>query len=70
MAKVNIKSNPRTNQVFQDLEAYLDFCKKFGYVFDERDLYSTKSYVFRQFQKFVAGKPVKDNWELDAPRRA
>ena len=69
MAKVNIKHNPRTAQVWQDLETYLNFCKNFGYVFDEKDLYSTKSYVYRQYQKFVAGKPVKDNWELDAKPR-
>jgi hypothetical protein len=69
MAKVTIKHNPRTRQVFDDLDAYLTFCKDYGYVFDEKDLYSTKSYVFRQFQKFVAGKPVKDNWSLDAKPR-
>jgi hypothetical protein len=68
MARVTTKHNPRTAQVFQDLENFLAFCKEFGYVYDEKDLYSTKSYIFRHFQKFQAGKPVKDNWEIDASR--
>jgi hypothetical protein len=69
MAKYEIKHNPKVQQVFNDLEAYLNFCKDFGYKFDEADLYTTKSYVYRQYQKFVTGKPVKDMWEIDAPRR-
>ena len=69
MAKVNIKHNPRTRQVFEDLEAFLAFCQDFGYIFDEKDLYSNRSYVYRQYQKFVTGKPVKDNWLLDAKPR-
>lgn len=66
MAKIDIKPNPRVNQIFEDLEKYLNFCKDFGYSFDENDLYSNKSYIFRQFTKYLQGKPVKDNWELDA----
>ncbi len=69
MAKVNIKHNPRTRQVFDDLDAYLTFCKDYGYVFDEKDLYSNRSYIYRQYQKFVAGKPARDNWLLDAKPR-
>lgn len=66
MAKVEIKSNPRTRQVWEDLDKYLDFCKSFGYKFDEKDLYSNRSYIYRQYTKHLAGKPVKDMWELDA----
>lgn len=65
MAKVAFKSNPRVHQIFDDLDSYLDFCKSHGYIFDERDLYSNKSYVYRQFTKFITGKPVKDMWEID-----
>ena len=43
MAKVAIKSNPRVQQIFDDLDAYLNFCKNFGYTFDEKDLYSNMS---------------------------
>jgi hypothetical protein len=65
MAKHEVKHNPRVKQIFDDLEKFLDFCKDNGYPFDEKELYSNKSYVYRQFTKFLAGKPVKDNWELD-----
>ncbi len=66
MAKPEIKHNPRVRQLFEDLEKYLDFCKDYGYKFDESELYSNKSYVYRQFNKYLTGKPVRDMWELDA----
>lgn len=65
MAKIEIKLNTIYNQIFDDLEKYLDFCKTYGYTFDETELYSTKSYNYRQYTKYIAGKAVKDNWELD-----
>ena len=65
MAKIVIQPNPRVNQIFEDLEKYLNFCVQFGYKYDESDLYSNKSYIFRQYTKFITGKPVKDNWEID-----
>lgn len=66
MAKVKIESNPRVHQIFEDLEKYLEFCQKLGYKFNESELYDNKSYTFRQFTKYLQGKPVRDNWELDA----
>lgn len=66
MARNEYKSNHRVNQIFDDLENYLDFCKTYGYRYDEADLYSSRSYVFRQYTKFLQGKPVKDQWEIDA----
>lgn len=63
MAKPQIKSNPRVQQIFEDLEKYLEFCKDFGYTFDESTLYDARNFTFRQFQKSITGKPVKDNWE-------
>jgi len=66
MAKPEIKHNPAVKQIFQDLEKYLEFCRTYGYVYDENDLYSNKSYVYRQFNKSLSGKPVKNNWEQDA----
>lgn len=61
MAK-NSRMNPRVTQLFADLEDYLRFCKEFGYRFDEAELYKDRSYVWRQYSKFLAGKPVKDMW--------
>lgn len=68
MAKLGNKSNSRVAQVFEDLDAYRIFCRDYGYRFDERDLYNNKSYIYRQFQKLITGKPVKNQWEIDAER--
>ncbi len=66
MSRGERKSNNQVNQIFDDLDNYRNFCRDFGYRFDEAELYSNKSYVFRQFTKFLAGKPAKDMWEQDS----
>lgn len=66
MAKPEFTSNPKVQEIFTDLENYLDFCRSFGYKYDENDLYKDKSFAFRQFTKYKSGKTVKDNWEVDA----
>ena len=60
MAKPNIKSNPRVTQTLDDLERYLNFCRDYGYRYNEADLYNNKSYPFQQFKKLEAGKFPKD----------
>lgn len=69
MSKNTTKSNPKINQIFDDLDKYRDFCSTYGYRFDEAELYSSKSYAYRQFQKFIAGKPAKNQWEFDYTKR-
>lgn len=64
MAKQN-KSSNQVNQIFNDLDRLRNFCREYGYRFDERDLYENKSYVYRQFQKFLQNKNVKNQWDLD-----
>ena len=63
MAKV--QQNPRTwqevNRLFDDLEQYLEFCKKQGYVYDEAHLYNEKT-PWGEFQRVLKGKFPKDNW--------
>ncbi len=61
----NNKSTTNVTQIFDDLDKYRIFCRDYGYRFNEADLYNTKNYIFRQFQKFIAGKPVKNQWEID-----
>ena len=68
MAKVTIKSNPRVNETFKDLELFLDFCKDFGYRFNEADLYNFKSYAWQQYNKYSQGKNARDMWAEDARR--
>jgi hypothetical protein len=64
----NIKPNPRTVQVFNDLDKYRNFCREYGYRFDESDLYANRSYVWRQYTKLLAGKEVKDQWSVQLER--
>lgn len=65
MSKTDNRAINRNNQIFDDLDSYRNFCRDYGYRFDEADLYNNRSYVYRQFNKFLAGKPVKDQWEID-----
>ena len=66
MAKIQIKANPRVTAIFNDLEKYLDFCKEYGYKYDEAELYSNRSNVYRQYTKLVSGKQARNNWVEDA----
>ena len=62
-------SNPKTVQVFKDLEAFEAFCKELGFKFDPADLYNNRSYIWRLYnQKYLAGKYVTNMWEVDAKR--
>ena len=70
MGKPQIKSNARTQSVFDDLEKFLEFCRNYGYRFNEGDLYNWKSYAYQQFNKFLNHKPAKDMWAIDADRRS
>lgn len=65
MAKIAIQSNPQVQKIFEDLEKYLEFCRDFGYKYNEKELYDNKSYVFRQYNKYITGKSVKNMWETD-----
>jgi hypothetical protein len=70
MAKPTFQPNPKVHQIFEDLEKYLEFCVDFGYKYDEATLYDMRSYVFRQFNKYMTGKPAKNSWDEDARRHA
>ncbi len=64
MAKV-IETTKTTHPVFYDLEQYKLFCRDYGYRFDEADLYSQKSYIYRQYLKLKTGKEFRNQWEID-----
>ena len=63
---MNNNSKHPVNQIFADLEQYLDFCRDYGYRYDERDLYNMRSYPYQQYTKFMARKPAKNMWAEDA----
>ena len=60
--------NPRAEQVWNDLEAYRDFCRMYGYRFDEANLYNMQCYPFQQFNKMRNGKNFKDQAGVDLAR--
>jgi hypothetical protein len=68
MAKLKIQSNPRVNQIFDDLEKFRDFCVAYGYRFDESFLYNMRNYAYQQYSKFTSGKNYKNQWEADQRR--
>ena len=70
MAKPIIKTNTRTQQVWEDLERYLEFCQDYGYRWNEADLYNFRSYAFQQFNKHTQNKPAKNMWDEDSRRFA
>ena len=65
MAKIIIKDNPQVAEVFETLEKYLDFCREYGYRYNENDINNFKSYAWQQYTKFVAGKNFKNQWVED-----
>lgn len=68
MAKPQIQSNPRVNQIFDDLEKFKNFCVEFGYKFDESYLYNMRNYAYQQYSKFTSRKNFKNQWAEDARR--
>jgi hypothetical protein len=68
MAKPQLKSNPHLGRIFDELDAYREFCVEYGYRFDEATLYDMKAYVYQQFTKFAGNKNFKDQWADDARR--
>jgi hypothetical protein len=68
LSKQKFQPNPKVRIILDDLEKYLDFCRNYGYVYNEADLYNWKSYAFQQFNKLQQGKNAKDSW-ADLVRR-
>ena len=70
MAKPQIKPNPRVTEIFEGLDQLREFCKDYGYRFNEADLHNFKSYAWQQFSKFSQGKNAKNMWDEDTRRLA
>ena len=70
MAKITLKSNPRVIEIQDDLEKLLEFCRDYGYRYNEADLYNFKSYAWQQYNKYSQGKNAKSMWDEDARRFA
>lgn len=62
------KKNPRTEQVWNELDKFKKFCVSHGYKFDEANLFNMRTYPFQQYNKFRNGKKCKDQWDFDLRR--
>jgi len=68
MGKIAHKSNPRAQATMDELDKFLEFCRDYGYRYNEADLYNFKAYAWQQYNKFTSGKNAKNMWEEDARR--
>ena len=68
MGKTTYQPNPKVREIQEDLSKFLEFCREYGYRYNEADLYNWKSYAFQQFNKFQNGKSAKNMWDQDMPR--
>ena len=68
MGKPAMQVNPKARAALEDLDKLLEFCRNYGYRFNEADLYNFKSYVWQQYSKFTQGKNARDMWSEDGRR--
>ena len=55
---------PDVMKIFDELDSYLAFCKEFGYVYNEKDLWNFKS-PYGQFDRYRRGHRITNNWRED-----
>jgi hypothetical protein len=64
--KKYLRMKPEVTQIFDDLDAYRQFCADYGYPFDERDLYKERG-GYAEFLKMARGREPWDQWRT--PKR-
>jgi hypothetical protein len=52
-------------KIFDDLDNYRNFCREYGYIFNEAHLYKGDS-PWGQYSRWRRGERVVDNWKKDA----
>jgi hypothetical protein len=60
--------NTKVNKIFDDLDAFRQFCVDYGYVFNEKDLYRRNSHSYVNFERAQMNKSFADNWAEDSVR--
>ena len=68
MGKQAVYSNPKAQAAMDELDRFQDFCRDYGYRYNEADLYNFKSYAWQQYNKYSQGKNARDMWAEDARR--
>ncbi len=64
--KKYLRMKPEVSRIFEDLEVYYQFCRDYGYPYDERDLYHERS-PYGEYLKMVRGREPWDQWRT--PKR-
>ena len=57
----------QVKKIFDDLDAYRQFCVEFGYVFNEKHLYNVKS-PYGSYERYRRGQRITNNWREDKKR--
>lgn len=52
-------------KIFDDLDNYRNFCREYGFVFNEANLYRADS-PYGQYLRWKRGERVNDNWKRDS----
>jgi hypothetical protein len=58
---------PEVKDIFEDLENFYQFCRDYGYEFDESHLYHERRPAYAEFVKMKKGREPWDQWRT--PRR-
>ena len=64
--KKYLRIKPEVEQIFEDLELYFQFCRDYGYFYDESHLYNEYT-SYGEFVKMTKGREPWDQWRT--PRR-
>lgn len=64
--KKYLRFRPEVVTIFEDLERYHQFCRDYGYPYDEKHLYNERSH-YGEYLKMVRGREPWDQWRT--PKR-
>jgi hypothetical protein len=59
--KKYLQFKPEVTRIFDELDRFRDFCREFGYVFNESHLGNNHS-PYADFVRWQNGKYPRDNW--------
>lgn len=68
--KISYNSRNKVREIYDDLEEFRDFTRKYGYRFNEADLYNHSSAVYQQFLRLKNGKKPRNMWSEELSRMA
>jgi hypothetical protein len=61
-----LRLKPEVKTIFEDLERYEQFCRNYGYPYDEKNLYNERT-PYGEYMKMVRGREPWDQWRT--PKR-